>query len=119
MSNMAGSITASNDAKNEEVKKATTRQRRKSRDLEQDVFGMHIKDKEKLKKIFDEIDTDGSGELDVSELRAALEKCKPGERITDTQVRAQRAACVPHLILVLLHHAPRPAGAELPLLQSC
>ena len=33
MSNMAGSITASNDAKNEEVKKATTRQRRKSRDL--------------------------------------------------------------------------------------
>jgi hypothetical protein len=30
---MAGSITASNDAKNEEVKKATTRQRRKSRDL--------------------------------------------------------------------------------------
>jgi len=86
MSNMAGNITASNDAKNEAVKKATTRQRRKSRDLEQDVFGMHIKDKEKLKKIFDEIDTDGSGELDVSELRAALEKCKPGEKITDTQV---------------------------------
>lgn len=47
---------------------------------------MHITDKEKLKKIFDQIDKDGSGELDVGELRTALEKTKPGETITDLQV---------------------------------
>ena len=30
---------------------------------------------------------DKSGELDVSELRAALQKCKPGETITNNQVK--------------------------------
>jgi len=91
MSNIAGGIVAENDAKGSEIKKASTRQRRKSRDLEQEVFGMHITDVEKLKKIFAEIDTDGSGELDTSELRAALEKCKPGEKITNLQVEKRIA----------------------------
>lgn len=86
MAGLAGDTAAANAAKSEEIKKATTRQRRKSRDLEQEVFGMHITDKEKLKKIFDQIDKDGSGELDVGELRTALEKTKPGETITDLQV---------------------------------
>ena len=40
----------------------------------------NAKDKEKLKKIFDDIDTDGSGELDVSELRAALANCRQQAR---------------------------------------
>jgi len=87
MSNMASSVVKDNEAKGDEIKKASTRQRRKSRDLEQEVFGMHITDKAKLKKVFDEIDTDKSGELDVSELRAALQKCKPGETITNNQVK--------------------------------
>ena len=117
MSNIAGGIVAENDAKGSEIKKATTRQRRKSRDLgvtaiiicahapplspspllpsplrlpsaprrlscafitthhlssfrthvrsEQEVFGMHITDKEKLRKVFNDLDTDGSGELDT------------------------------------------------------
>jgi len=86
MSNIAGGIVSENNAKGEEIKKAATRQRRKSRDLEQEVFGMHITDKDKLRKVFNEIDTDGSGELDTAELRSALEKCKPGEKISNVQV---------------------------------
>ena len=71
--------------KTREMEGKMEKQRRHSRELEQEVFGMHLKDVESLRKKFDEIDTDGSGTIESSELRVALERC--GKRPTDKQVR--------------------------------
>merc|ERR1719174_1954065 len=57
-----------------EIEKRTTRARRKSRDLEHDVWGMGIKDLGQLKDIFAEFDTSGDGFIDFDELCAALKK---------------------------------------------
>lgn len=86
MSNMASSVVKDNEAKGDEIKKASTRQRRKSRDLEQEVFGMHITDKAKLKKVFDEIDTVGS-----------------------THREPSRAAALPVALAMLFSRCGRPA----------
>ena len=64
----------------------TSRQRRTSRELEQDVFGMHLKDVESLKKKFDEIDVDGSGAISADELKQAL--VKVGKNPSDDEVKA-------------------------------
>jgi len=82
----AMSVKASNTVSNAADKTANlqqkaTRQRRRSRDLEQTVFGMHLTDKEQLKKKFDEIDTDGNGTLEKTELRKALELT--GRKVSD------------------------------------
>ena len=47
---------------------------------------MHLTDIEALKKVFDSIDTDGSGAIDMSELRSALEKA--GKKPTEEQIKA-------------------------------
>lgn len=53
---------------------------------------MHINDVEKLKQIFQSIDEDGSGTIDISELRKALLKARPGEaELTDEQVQRRIA----------------------------
>jgi len=61
-------------AKSEELGQRHVRQRRKSREMEQDIFGMHLTDVIELRKSFDEIDLDGSGFVDRSELLVALQK---------------------------------------------
>ena len=68
-----------------ELEKKTTRQRRKSRELEQDAFGMHLTDVEQLRKLFESIDTDKSGTIEVTELRDAL--IKAGKQPTEQQCR--------------------------------
>ena len=59
--------------KTKEMEHKMEKQRRHSRELEQEVFGMHLKDVESLRKKFDEIDTDGGGTIDSTELRVALD----------------------------------------------
>lgn len=70
----AGDVVAANDAKSQELGNKIVRQRRKSRDLEQEVFGMHLTDLAKNREIFDEIDEDKSGSIDRNELGVALKK---------------------------------------------
>jgi len=65
--------------------KAIARQRRKSRELEQDIFGMHLTDVEKLRTIFNAIDIDKNGHLDERELGAAL--VKAGKSVSNELVR--------------------------------
>lgn len=69
---MLNSITSQVETMSKEASERTevlntsvTRQRRKSRELEQSVFGMHLTDVHKLHEVFDEIDTDKSGSIDV------------------------------------------------------
>lgn len=57
-----------------ELNKVMARQRRKSRELETQVFGMDLTDVDKLRKIFDSIDEDKSGSIDPEELGIALQK---------------------------------------------
>jgi len=59
--------------------------RRKSRELEQLVFGMGLRDVDKLRKIFDEIDEDKSGSIDCKELGQAL--VRTGKAPTREQVK--------------------------------
>ena len=63
----------------------TDKQRRKSREQAQDVFGMLEADVAALKRYFRAIDVDDSGSIDVSELKKALERA--GKRPTDAQVQ--------------------------------
>ena len=49
------------------------RQRKKSKELEEDAFGMGLTEVEDLRLIFNTIDKDGSGAIDNSELHTALE----------------------------------------------
>lgn len=66
------------------------RQRRKSREMEQAVFGMNLTDVEKLRKIFNAIDEDGSGSIDADELRIALHKAGKFEATKGLVVRIMR-----------------------------
>ena len=52
---------------------------------EQQVFGMHLTDRDKLKSKFDEIDDDKSGYIESSELRQAL--VAAGLQPTDDQLK--------------------------------
>ena len=70
----------------EELEKKTTKQRRKSRELEDEVFGMSLNDVDKLQKVFNEIDSDGNGYIDTNELKSALQKA--GQNPTDEQCKA-------------------------------
>ena len=73
-------------ASTEELEKKTTKQRRKSRELEDEVFGMSLNDVDKLQKVFNEIDSDGNGYIDTNELKSALQKA--GQNPTDEQCKA-------------------------------
>ena len=77
------------DAAGETAKKADeklARQRRKSRDLELMVFdGLDMKDTDALRKKFNEFDTDGSGSIDMTELRDILGKC--GKKASDAHIK--------------------------------
>jgi len=64
-----------------DIEKKVTRVRRKSRDLEEQMFGMEIKDVDMLKAVFDELDVTKDGYIDRTELHTALtkanKKCTP------------------------------------------
>jgi len=83
MKNQATSGMSEINAKSEEIGKKVTRVRRKSRDLEEMMFGMEIKDKEMLKTIFEKLDVTKDGNIDRSELKAALEEA--GRKVTQEQ----------------------------------
>ena len=78
----ASEAAAANTA---EVEKKLEKQRRRSRELENQIFGMQLTDVDLLKKKFDEIDIDHSGSIDTTELREAL--LKVGKTPTDDQVK--------------------------------
>jgi len=89
---MLNSITSQVETMSKEASERTevlntsvTRQRRKSRELEQSVFGMHLTDVHKLHEVFDEIDTDKSGSIDVEELEIALHKID--KKVTRAQAK--------------------------------
>jgi hypothetical protein len=85
MSVGADAVAKDVEATNAELGKKVTRQRRKSRDLEQQVFGMHMTDVDALRKVFDEIDTDKSGSIEATELLAALKRA--GKNPSNDQVK--------------------------------
>lgn len=62
MSSAAKTTSDKVQDKSAEIAKGLERNRRRSRELEQAVFGMHLTDVDALRKIFDELDTDKSGE---------------------------------------------------------
>jgi hypothetical protein len=72
MSAEAGEMKAKNAQFSAEQSSALERQRRKSRELEREIFGMGITDLTRLRRIFDEIDEDHSGSISAKELGAAL-----------------------------------------------
>jgi len=71
--------------KTEALNKSVTRQRRKSRELEQNIFGMHLTDISKLREIFNQIDIDNSGSIDEKELELALHKAD--KKVTRAQAK--------------------------------
>jgi len=73
-SSTAKDVVSEVDEKKKDVEVKMSRQRKKSKELEVEIFGMEVTDIEKLKAIFQAIDTDGSGSLDEKELRLALER---------------------------------------------
>jgi len=74
MSSDAQEARTSAVQKSESLVRSMERQRRKSRELEQEIFGMHITDVKQLQEIFDNIDEDHSGSIDATELTNALMK---------------------------------------------
>ena len=85
MTNQKDALVSSSAETSQALERKAVRQRRKSRELEQDVFGMHLSDVVQLRKVFDEIDLDKSGTIETSEFREAL--IKAGKRPTDEQIR--------------------------------
>jgi len=83
MTKQAQSTVESNSEKADEMNRKSVKQRRKSRDLEETVFGMHLTDVAQLRAIFDKIDTDKSDSIDVDELGEAL--AKTGKKKQDYQ----------------------------------
>jgi len=69
-----------------ENEKKVLKVRRKSRELEHEIFGMNLNDVEKLRKCFNEVDTDKSGGIDVDELQVALQRA--GKHPSRKQVEA-------------------------------
>jgi len=60
--------------RSQEMQGRLNRVRRKSRNLEMDLFGCLLSDMGNLKAAFDSVDTDGSGRIDSSELQEAMKK---------------------------------------------
>ena len=85
MTDQKDKMVSSSAETSQVLERQVVRQRRKSRDLEQDVFGMHLTDVIQLRKVFDEIDLDKSGTIETSEFREAL--IKAGKRPTEEQIR--------------------------------
>lgn len=81
VSNQAAQAKTAVEAEEDAINKAQTRIRRKSRDLEQEVFGMLYGDAVHCDGVFDEYDKDKSGFIEVDELadalQAALNKLTP------------------------------------------
>lgn len=104
----AGSATTSvkaNEEKTAALNTKVARQRRKSKDLEQEVFGMDVSDIASLEKTFKEIDTDSSGFIEKSELQVAL-------------TRASKAPTDAQLEYVLLKYGAFPATADAALVEA-
>jgi len=85
MSSDAQEARTSAVQKSESLVRSMERQRRKSRELEQEIFGMHITDVKQLQDIFDNIDEDHSGSIDATELMNAL--MKAGKTPSKEQVK--------------------------------
>jgi len=85
MSSDAQEARTSAVQKSESLVRSMERQRRKSRELEQEIFGMHITDVKRLQDIFDNIDEDHSGSIDATELMNAL--MKAGKTPSKEQVK--------------------------------
>jgi len=85
MSSEAQEARTSAVQKSESLVRSMERQRRKSRELEQEIFGMHITDVKQLQDIFDNIDEDHSGSIDATELMNAL--MKAGKTPSKEQVK--------------------------------
>ena len=94
MSDEAGKTVAQNAQASAAQDKKSTVQRRKSRDLEQDFFGMNIDEVKDIKQTFQDFDADGSGGISQSELKAAIGSLKQTVMPADRIVRAP-PSCVP------------------------
>jgi len=68
------------------LEEKVVRARHKSRELEEAIFGMGLTDVEKLRDIFKQIDTDGSGTIDQAELGVALKRAgkDPSDELLQT-----------------------------------
>jgi len=73
-SNEARTVTNAATQRSATLNQAMVKQRKKSREMENAVFGMHLTEVNGLRKIFERIDLDGNGHLDAFELRTALHK---------------------------------------------
>jgi len=80
-------MKSKNSETSKKMESSLTRQRRKSRELDDQVFGVGVgaQDWEKVKKLFDEIDTDGSGSISTDELKEALKRA--GKTPTNDQIK--------------------------------
>jgi hypothetical protein len=76
---MALNVTQSAARQGLEMDERVSRARKKSRELEMEVFGMGMEDVERLRKIFSGIDKDGSGALDPDDdaMRAVTSHVRP------------------------------------------
>ena len=68
----AGKAVINSTNKTVALEKCMERQRRKSKDLEQEIFGMGLEDVTRLRRIFNKLDEDKSGSIDEKELGIAL-----------------------------------------------
>lgn len=73
-SNEARTVTNAVMQRSDTLNLAMVKQRKKSREMENAVFGMQLTEVNGLRNIFERIDLDGNGHLDAFELRTALHK---------------------------------------------
>ncbi|KAL1522200.1 hypothetical protein AB1Y20_021838 [Prymnesium parvum] len=76
MKSLSESTMKDIEGKSAEIKNKEKKVRRKSRELEEMMYGMEMSDVNRLKEIFDELDVTKDGFIDRSELFPALQKAK-------------------------------------------
>lgn len=92
MSMQANAVKTSVSEKGEKIEAGSRRVRRKSRDLEQDFFGMFLEEAMDVESVFKKYDADGSGTIDQTELKVALQGVKGATPPPDDVVGGSRVS---------------------------
>lgn len=112
MSSDAQEARTSAVQKSESLVRSMERQRRKSRELEQEIFGMHITDVKQLQEIFDNIDEDHSGSIDATGKACASCSAQSSRKALPPLLANARVPVVPELTNALMKAGKTPSREQ-------
>jgi len=112
MSSDAQEARTSAVQKSESLVRSMERQRRKSRELEQEIFGMHITDVKQLQDIFDNIDEDHSGSIDATGKACASCSARSSRQALPPLLANARVPVVPELMNALMKAGKTPSKEQ-------